>query len=33
MIREFLVEVNARYHRAFQYYPGLKHVEYLPEKQ
>ena len=32
-IREFLGEVNARYHRAFQYSPDLKRVEYLSDKQ
>ncbi len=33
MIQEFLTEVNTRYHRAFQYYPGLKRVDYLEDKK
>ncbi len=33
VVRQFLAEVNARYHRAFQYYPALNRADYLPEEQ
>ncbi len=32
-VRDFLAEVNTRYHRAFNYYPALKRVEYMDEKK
>ncbi len=32
-VRAFLAEVNARFHRAFEYYPALKRVEYREERK